>query len=318
MKDDYNDVVLAMDIGGSKARVGLVLRDGSVTTCVDVGWSTEGDLASDLAQLARAVSDVHDKARLPNDLWCGIGHPGSFEGGRVVMWPNRRWWEGFDFRDWLEGRLHGRVVLGGDVQVAAMAERRWGSCQACPNFVYVSLGTGIGAALVVNGRVYRGWRGWAGEFGHTTIAVDGPRCRCGKCGCLQAIGSGAAIARLAAERLPGEEWTTEGVFEAARRGDEGASAIVAEAGSYIGIGLANLVELLDPEAIVLGGGLMGASDVLMPSISNSYYRHRRARLPDIGVSRFGASAGIIGAAALAYSAVEGYAAGCTGTAGACQ
>ena len=165
-----------------------------------------------------------------------------------------------------------------DATAGALAERAYGAGRGVRHMVYMALGTGIGGGIVLDGRLYTGVRGFAGELGHLTIDRNGPVCPCGNIGCLEMLVSGTAVARIAAERLASGERSilldaTTGEFdvvdaprvaEAARAGDALAQSIMRDVGTNLGIGLVSLLNALDPEVIVLGGGMSQSLDLLLP------------------------------------------------------
>ena len=186
--------------------------------------------------------------------------------------------------------------------------------------IYVTVSTGIGGGLILNGKLYHGGGGMAGEIGHTTIMPNGPRCACGNRGCLEALASGTAVARQARERvargvptliadLAGgdpERITARLVARAASQGDVEAQEIIAEAMSYLGIGMANLVNLFNPQLIVIGGGLTNIGGLLFDPVRRAIDRHAfRAQAQAVRVVRaeLGDKVGVLGAAAVALAQI---------------
>jgi len=205
------------------------------------------------------------------------------------------------------------VFLLNDASAAALGEHRMGAGRGLDNLIYITVSTGIGGGLVINGQLYNGTDGCAAEIGHMTILVDGPLCKCGKRGCLEALASGTAIARMARERLAAggksclaeltrgkiEDVTAELVAEAARRGDALALSVIDEAARYLGIGLANLVNIINPQMIIIGGGVSKMGAMLFRPARKSMKEHAfklPARTVRVVRPRLGLDAGLFGAA----------------------
>jgi len=189
----------------------------------------------------------------------GVGVPGLFDegSGRIVLLPNLPTaWTGQAFRDPLAGRLGVPVALINDARAFTLAESRMGAAAGCPTVVCLTLGTGVGGGVVIDGRLRFGPSGRAGELGHQVIALDGPRCGCGNRGCVEAFAAGPALCRSGGRDTP------EAVFAAAAAGDERAAGAVREAVGRLAMGIANLVTVLWPERVVVGGGVAAAGDQL--------------------------------------------------------
>jgi glucokinase len=210
------------------------------------------------------------------------------------------------------------VLVENDANAAAVGEHSFGAGRHARHVIYLTISTGIGGGIIIDGRLYRGASGAAGEFGHVVLVADGPRCSCGGSGHLEALASGTAIARegaalVAQGRAPllariaaGQEMTAEHVAEAAEQGDLDAGAVIATAGRYLGLGLASFVNLLNPEVIVIGGG---AAKIGAPLLGPAEAVMRASAFPqpvrDVTVrpSLLGDEAVVRGAIALAQQAV---------------
>ena len=246
----------------------------------------------------------------------GVGAPGMVDReGRLRFAPNLPQGQGVDWRVLIGERLTGRrVVIENDANFAILAELRLGAAKGFRHVVMVTLGTGIGGGVVVDGRVQVGAHGFAGEVGHMVVDPAGPPCPCGRRGCWERYASGGGLGLLAREaalagKLPGvvarsggdpESVRGEDVTAAALSGDADARRVVEEVGWWVGFGLANLACVLDPECFVLGGGLVGAGDLLLDAARRSY-----AELVEGGPTRpetvivaavLGERAGAVGAA----------------------
>jgi glucokinase len=235
--------------------------------------------------------------------------------GRLCFAPNLPQAHGVDWTELIGPRLPGRsVLIENDANVAVLAEQRLGAARAYRHVVMVTLGTGIGGGIVIDGRVEVGSAGFAGEIGHMVVDPVGPPCPCGRRGCWERYASGAGLGLLAREaalagrldgvvRLAGgdpEDVRGEDVSAAAAAGDPAARQVIQEVGRWVGFGLANLAAALDPECFVLGGGLVRAGDLLFDAARASFGElvEGRDRRPLATVVRaaFGDRAGAVGAA----------------------
>lgn len=255
---------LGLDVGATKTLVLLtqgrqrVLGQQLLTTAARDG--PEAVVQQLLSAIDRVL--VRVEARRQDVAGVGVGFAGWCDlQGTVLAAPNMTGWRSVPLRAILEELTGVPVAVGNDANMAALAEARMGAGRGFRDLVYVTVSTGIGGGIVAGGRLLMGASGMAGEIGHLVVAPDGPRCGCGSHGCLEAMASGSAIAREAHQRLalaPGSRASpiaAQEVFEWARAGDRGAQEVITRASRFLGIGLRNVVNLLDPQAIVIGGGL---------------------------------------------------------------
>ncbi|HZU85547.1 MAG TPA: ROK family transcriptional regulator [Polyangiaceae bacterium] len=224
------------------------------------------------------------EAKLPRSRLAGIGVAvaGLVDQatGSCVLAPNLRWYD-VPLRAALAEEFRTPVAVRNVMHAGAIAEGRLGAAQGVRSFAWVYVGTGIGAAIVVDGRVYYGKHGYSGELGHCTVMDNGPRCGCGRTGCLETVASGTAIEAAARASLGGKPPRTTGPREldahavaiAARGGDPEARRILARAGEYLGMGISYLLNLLDPEMVVLGGRVSHAGECLLDPVRRSIARH---------------------------------------------
>ena len=262
---------LAMDMGGTNLRAALVDRDGRISRRRSV--PTRGHLGRD-AVLERLLSELEDVAG-PVDrtslIGLGVSVAGSVDSVSGVLHgpPNLPGWDGYSIGPVLEERLSLTATVVNDANAAALAEHRYGAGRGYENMVYMTVSTGIGGGIIVDGELYGGARGFAGEIGHMTIDRNGPTCNCGNVGCLEVLASGTAAARMTRERLASDEQSTllelaggdpakvdaRTVAEAAAAGDAVALAVMDEVSTNLGVGIVSLVHMLDPDVIVIGGGM---------------------------------------------------------------
>lgn len=284
--------LLGIDIGGTKCAVALATANAEIVAREAVATRPEERepeaVIRELTSLARALCEKHGAAR-DSILGVGIscGGPLDRDSGTILGPPNLPGWKAVPVRQLVETALCLPVALDNDANATAVAEHRFGAAVGCSNVVFCTMGTGIGGGLILDGRLYHGASDLAGELGHQTILPDGPLCRCGKRGCLEALASGPAIARAARESLaPGRDKrvrvlaggsvkaiTAMHVVEAAKQGDRFALDILTEAGYFMGIGLANIVQILNPEIIVLGTLAVHAGDLILEPIRQSVAEH---------------------------------------------
>ncbi|PYP86833.1 MAG: glucokinase [Blastocatellia bacterium AA13] len=316
-KDNGDSNYIGIDLGGNTLKGALVSSAGDL---LREGRLEPEELSQDriISQIADMVANLRDAERGPRIASIGIGVPGlvNSRSNRIEILPNLPDLAEVDLIAELSERTGLPVVLDNDANAAAYGELQAGAAAGKRDVFYVSLGTGIGAALIISGNIYRGATGFAGEFGHMTIDPEGIECRCGNIGCLETIASGPNIVRRTRERLyrdrtsslsklalpRNREFTALDIARASREGDEMAQVMMERTGMFLGIALAAVVNLLNVELIVLGGDVMEAGDlILKPTIKEV---RRRAFPPSFNacemvIAKLGASAGVIGAALLA-------------------
>lgn len=234
----------------------------------------------------------------------GVGLPGVMDRtGRLVLAPNLGWYDA-PIKSLLEQALGAEVEVDNDAKAAALAERLFGVCRNIDDFFFIIGHSGVGGALFLNGRLYRGSTGFAGEFGHTTVVPGGRLCGCGKRGCLETYSSEASILAIAAERgRPLRDLAA--VVEAANAGDPVVCGLLEEVGRHLGIAISNVVNVTNPAAIVFGGYLAVVADLLLPIVRRSLMEFSMAPLCrdlELLVSSFGQDAVPFGGVALAMEA----------------
>lgn len=294
---------IGIDIGGTSAKLGLVDQGGHILRRGQV--PTGPDLPADdlVGQLAEAVAGLRSGQPA---LGLGVAAPGMrrADGEGVINVTNLPHIDGYPLRQRLEAATGLPTVLDNDANAAAMGEHRFGGGQGVSRLMVLTVGTGIGAGMVVDGRVHRVAYEGLGDPGHVIVRQNGPRCGCGGHGCVEVLAAVPAIIRRADELLgPGPVYGTLGiVVEAARKGEPAASRALQECGELIGMALATHLHLLGPERILLGGGgVDAAEDLLFEPIRRSLWGHGQPFLLErlaLGRARLGNDAGVAGAAAL--------------------
>jgi glucokinase len=308
--------VIGIDAGGTKLLGGVVDEGLVVHHRVHRTWRG-GDRQETLDVFVDAVTEV--RAAAPDVEAVGFGLPSLVDRrSGASVWSNHLPIDDVPFRDLLSERLGMPVVVDNDVNVAALAEHRHGAARDAEHAVLVALGTGIGGGLVLEGRVFRGAHGFAGELGHMQVDHEGEDCpgACPGRGCLEALASGRAIGRAAQRAAEADPGSTLGrraaegraitgalVTELAHDGDAQAREILASVGERLGAGLVGLVNVFDPEVVVVGGGAVAAGDLLLDS-ARSVVAERAlppvARDVRIVRTHFGEESGMLGAAILAF------------------
>jgi glucokinase len=311
---------IGVDVGGTKVMAAAVTATGRVVRTAH--RSTPGRLV-DPAVVEDALTEaVHEVAGRRSIDGVGLAAAGFVDGaGERVMFAPHLPWRGEQVRARLMERWGTTVVLDNDANCAARAEVVFGAARGATDALVVTLGTGIGGAVVLNGRVHRGRNGMAGEFGHMQVVPDGLACECGGTGCWEQYCSGNALSRHARSQLGrvptllddlcgGDPAALTGpmVTEAAEQGDQVALQSFASVGDWLGVGVANLVAAYDPDVVVIGGGVSAAGELLLgparTALTRSLVGTGHRVIPPLLRATLGPQAGVVGAADQARSAVR--------------
>jgi glucokinase-like ROK family protein len=305
--------IVGIDLGATHLR--LMLTDYSTHVLDEIERPisvTQGPITC-LAEIDREFTQMLDRAKLDVSRIgaIGIGVPGPVEidQGMVSSPPIMPGWDGYPIRGHLEDLWHIPLSIGNDAELGALGEWAYGAGRGENDLAYIKVGTGVGAGLLLNGRIYRGATGTAGEIGHVTIEENGPLCTCGNYGCLEAMSGGLAIARKAREAIEQgrrtelssiapEKILAVDVAQAARRGDLVAQKIITDSGRYLGIAIASLVNIFNPGLVVIGGGVSQLGDLLLEPIRKTVLErslHSAARAVRITSAVLGKRASSIGA-----------------------
>jgi glucokinase len=305
-----------IDVGGTKIAGGVVDDDGTV-----LAHATVESPAEHVEAIEEAIVGLVTKLRSEHPIEAvGVGAAGYVDSSRstVLFAPNLAW-RNVDLRAELEPRLGLPVVIENDANAAAWGEFTYGAGHDVDDLLLVTVGTGIGGGLVLQGELYRGAFGVGGEIGHLRVVRDGQLCGCGKHGCLEQYASGSALVRntraaasggghaadALVERAGGDPHAIDGpmITAAAREGDPFASEQLINLGRWLGEGIAALVTILDPAAIAVGGGVGDAGDLILEPLRVSFARHLSGLpyrpLAEVRPATLGNRAGLIGAADLA-------------------
>ena len=304
-------LVFAVDLGGTHLRVALVDDTGRILEQLKQE-TPKGDSAECIIDALAAAARDWNSDQLPV-VAASIMVPGAVDSDKasVLQAPNLPSLVNFPLKAALEERLGWPVFLENDANAAAAGEMWLGAARGCRDVVSVTLGTGVGGGVILDGKLWRGSHGSAGEIGHTTVdPFSGLKCKCGNTGCLELFASATAIVRMTREglstfpksKLKSDGLTAEKVYEAGRAGDELALAVFKRFGMYLGIGLANLINLIDPQIIVITGGAVNGWDLFAAEMYRQVEeRAFRTTAQQVKIARAecGDNAGLLGAARLA-------------------
>jgi glucokinase len=307
---------IGVDIGGTKIAAGVVDAEGEI-----IATTTRTTPATDAALIEAAVADAVAELRAGHEVvGVGVGAAG-FVGAdrRTVKFAANLAWRQHPLADELEKLTGLPVVVENDANAAGWAEYRFGAATTARHMLMVTVGTGLGGAIVLDGQLVRGSAGFAGEIAHMTAVPDGQWCGCGRKGCLEQYTAGTALVRSARRRASagdaqmgpllqaagGDRKQIDGpmITRLAQQGDPGSIELIAEIGRWLGMGMASISTLLDPEVIVVGGGVAAAGDLLLEPAREAYAANLTARnhrpLAPFRLAGMGNRAGIVGAADLA-------------------
>jgi glucokinase len=322
MSEKHELPVLAIDLGGTKIMTALISHQGQVvakeyhpTLAGEGPQSVINRILSAIGHLLK-VSNI-DLSQLHSISIAAAGAI-DVDRGLVTSSPNLPGWHNVPLRDMLNQKYKVKTFLINDANAGALGEHHFGAGRGVNNLVYLTVSTGIGGGIIINGRLYSGPSGSAGEIGHMTIDVNGPRCSCGNIGCLEVLASGTAIASEAIRRISQggesslsqmaggkiENITAELVGVAAWGGDGLAAEVISKVAAYLGVGMVNLVNIFNPEMIIVGGGVAKIGELLLEP-ARQVVRERAFKLPAGAVrivsAQLGEDAGVFGAAVFARS-----------------
>jgi glucokinase len=314
--------VVAIDLGGTKTIAAIVSHPPEIVakdyffTLADEGVeAVTGRVFSAVDRLLSAENI--DPSQLRSVVIAAAGAI-DLERGLVTSSPNLPGWRDVPLRDIISKRYKVNTLLINDADAEALGEHQFGAGKGVSNLILVTIGTGIGGGIIINDRLYTGASGSAGEIGHTTVDVNGPKCSCGNTGCWEMLASGRAMAREAKARIRSgeksvlsemvkgdiEEITTEKIGAAARQGDVLALEVISRAANYLGIGMVNLVNTFNPQMIIVGGGVAKMGELLLEP-ARQVVRERAFRLAAevvrIVPTQLGDDGGVLGGAVFAYS-----------------
>lgn len=307
--------VFGVDVGGTTIKLGLFNKDGELLDKWEAPTRTENGGEKILPDVAESIQRKMKEKSIPRDevIGVGLGAPGPIDAEGTVYVAVNLGWGTFSIRDTLSGLLDMKVKAGNDANVAALGEMWKGGGKGCKNLVAVTLGTGVGGGIIVNGDILTGANGGGGEIGHIHVQ-DGETevCGCGNTGCLEEYASATGVVRLARRALeatsepsilrnrPVEALSAKAVFDAVKENDAVAIQIAEKFGEYLGKGLGVIAGVVNPEIFVIGGGVSKAGDILFDYIKPYFNKtvFKGCKNVEFALATLGNDAGIYGAAKL--------------------
>lgn len=301
-----------VDIGGTTVKMGLLEEEGKIVDKWEITTDTSEEGKAILPNVAASIENKMKEHGLTKEdiIGVGAGVPAPVTAEGIVNGSANLGWNYKEVKKELEELTGMKACIGNDANVAALGEMWKGGGAGEKNVIMVTLGTGVGGGVIINGKVLVGANGAGGEIGHLCVNYEEKdKCGCGNCGCLEQYASATGIVRLAKKKLgqelrptilTKEDVTAKDVFDAVKAGDETAKEIAVEFGRYLGYALANLAAVLDPAVIVIGGGVSKAGEVLIPYIrepfmERAFFANRNVKF---ALATLGNDAGICGAAKL--------------------
>lgn len=320
MTENPKTLSLGIDLGGTKTVTAVADSQGKMLSRhhskTPAAKGREAVIQSILESAGRALDQAGIAASELRAV--GIGAPGlsNPETGILFTSPNLPGWRDVPLKDIIEGEIGKKAFLINDANAAALGELYYGAGRGSCHFIYITISTGIGGGIIIDGKIYSGSTGTAAEVGHMTIDDDGPVCNCGNRGCWETLASGTALAREARNRIKAgantsildyvsgdlERVTAQIIQRAAEGGDVLAKELIGRTGYYVGVGLANLINIFNPELIVIGGGLSNMGDMLLgPAFEAAEARAFKEayRTVRFAMAELGGDSGVLGAAAFA-------------------
>lgn len=313
---------IGVDLGGTNIVSAIVNCQGKIASRLKVPTLAERGKEATIKRIIETIHEniVQSTIVLDDIIGIGIGAPGPLDikRGIINFAPNLPGWIDVPLKKKLKNEFNMKVVLENDANAAAWGERCFGAGQGVDNLVCFTLGTGIGGGIIIDGKIYHGNNYGAAELGHMTVNKDGPRCNCGNYGCLEAYSSATGIKNRIINRIEEgikseflnfdddklfESLRLKSIFEAARKGDKLTKGVVEEAISYLGIAIANIANILNPEMVVLVGGITNEGDKLLIPLreevkKRAFYSNYKSL--KIVIGKLGGNAGVLGAAALPW------------------
>lgn len=326
-KNKEQKLILGVDLGGTKIATAIATAQGEILARGRRSTPAQAGPDAVIKSICATIDKTLAARKLEPSQLLGIGiaAAGIIDSGKgkVISSPNLPGWHEVPLRDAIERRFGIPVYLGNDATLAALGEWRFGLKKGIANLIYITASTGIGGGIIAGGKLYTGACGVAGEIGHMTIDVNGPKCNCGNIGCWETLASGTALAREAVKQI--REGAKTSIIElvngdiskidakvvglAAKQGDKLAQELVSRLGYYFGVGLTNLVNIFNPELILIGGGVAKMGDLLLqPAIKVVKERafNTPAATVEIKPALLGDDSGLLGAAAFVLERSKNY------------
>lgn len=308
---------IGIDLGGTNIAVGIVSKEGKIVKKTSVPTGAHRPFEEIFQDMADCIRKLLSETGISESELesIGIGSPGCLDSqkGILIFAGNFKYGKSVNYRELMKKHFDLPVYIGNDANAAALAESKVGAAKGVKNCVMVTLGTGVGGGIIIDGKIYEGYLSAAGELGHIVLIHDGEPCTCGRKGCWEAYASVTALIRQTKEAMkanpdsimnqtPFDKVNGRTSFDAARKGDKAALKVVSKYQEYIADGLANLSNILSPEIIVIGGGICKEGDYLLGPVKEMMQKRvfGAGLLPErkMVVAQLGNDAGLIGAALL--------------------
>jgi glucokinase len=315
------DCAVAMDVGGTQYRVAVVDQDGSIVAVRKGRTQPRGGPQGASERIIASVREVVEEAGNPRLAGIGASMASPVDPATGVLHhpPNLPGWNGYTIKPTLEEAFRIPVYIDNDANLAVVGEHRFGAGQGMQHLIYITISTGVGGGIMIDGRVLHGARGFAGEIGHIIVEPLGPKCSCGNTGCLEVMASGTAIARRAEGELEKgtqsvltemgspNSVTAKEVAKAARQDDPLALEIMRDVAIYSAYGIVSLIHIFDPEAVLLGGGVTQNYELIRPTLEATVQKnlmgHQKGR-DLVHLCALGDEVSLYGAAALVFDQEE--------------
>ncbi len=315
--------IVGIDLGGTKISGAVSDKDGKLLYMKTIDTLASEGSVNVIGRITWLINHVLSELNISNEdvFGVGIASPGPLNSdeGIIIETPNLPF-KNFPLKKAVESATGIKTFIDNDANAAALGEFLFGAGKEAENLIYITVSTGVGGGIIINKKLYRGKSGNAGEIGHMTVEPNGPRCNCGNYGCLEVMSSGTAIARIAKERLNHteniknvesllstfENITPKEVFECASKGDKLALEVVDYTSNYLGIGIASLINIFDPEMIIIGGGVSKVGDMLFDRLKKVALERSfevMSNTVKIVPASLGTDAGLIGALAIVSSKI---------------
>lgn len=289
------EVIAGIDLGGTNCKIGIFDLQGQLLKT----WKTSSKNFSQPDDVVPSIAmELKRFEEYKNLKAIGIGAPGLIDAnGVIIESPNFQLWKNLKLKELLEAEFNLPIAVENDANLFAVGEGFAGAAKDFESFVGITLGTGVGGGIVLNGKIFRGAKGMAGEIGHTVIHPNGPVCGCGKKGCLEAYSSGTAMKREM-QKATSLELEPMEIYGLAKKGDKAAVKVFEKAAYHLGIGISNIINILDIPAVIIGGGVSEAWDLIIAPLKKGFKEHSfqiHFDTVEIRKSQLSDSAGIFGA-----------------------
>lgn len=317
---NMGNYVIGIDLGGTNLKAGIVAKDGKIHRRLSVKTNYNADPQTISDQIFKLIHDIIMIAQVKTSdiVGIGLGSPGLIDkrGETILFSPNLPQWRNIPIKEMITKRFVVPCVLENDANAAAWGEKWAGAAREASSVVMITLGTGIGGGIIIDNKLWRGANNVAGEIGHMVIQKGGRKCNCGNYGCIEAYASATAMVRRFKELLrsgtvsllkDSDEITAKMINDAALQGDKASLDIIKETGQYLGIALVNIMHIVNPEVIVLAGGMAALGELLMDPVRQlTKQKAFEASYKDTKIvfSQLGNDAGIIGAAGCLLKELE--------------